>query len=526
MYGVQTTSEALQKFAANRLKQILQSITKKKFLAVLFGVIMTVAFQSSAATTVLVVEFVNTGLLNLAQALGIVLGSAVGTSISIQLIAFQILDVALGALFIGFILYFAGNKQWKHLGQSLIGFGLIFVGMADMSTASAPLRDIPQVYTFLSQLGSRPLLAIIVGLILTTVIQSSTGVFAIMMSLAGHHLLGLAAIVPLVIGAHIGGTVTTLLTSITAQKMDAKRTAIANTAYKVIAAVLVYPFMTQFSYLIKWTTSDVQRQVANAHLLFAVFMVIIFFPFNNLIAKALNRLIQDRTGQDSELKFRAIDEDSLEVSAVALKQANQEICLLGDFICTKMLQRIPEAYLEDNENLAENVEKAEEHVDWYYRHIMRFLAILSQKGLTDEQAEESMNIQFILKEFEDIGDAVMAMIQLFKKLHLEKLNGQKESWEHLAELYQQVFEHLVIVVKALKHWDSEAAGEVIRDHPETVRLQRTLQFNYLAQNPQNEADNEIRNKEIFRYAVLDLISLLYLVDEHTVNIAQVIMGIV
>jgi phosphate:Na+ symporter len=136
MYGVQTTSDALQKFAAHRLKQILQSLTKKTFMAVLLGMVMTVAFQSSAATTVLVVEFVNVGMMNLGQALGIVLGSAVGTSISIQLIAFQIFDVALGAIFIGFILYFAGKKQWKHLGHSLIGFGLIFVGMSNMSNAS------------------------------------------------------------------------------------------------------------------------------------------------------------------------------------------------------------------------------------------------------------------------------------------------------------------------------------------------------------------------------------------------------
>ncbi|MCB8816192.1 Na/Pi cotransporter family protein [Desulfosporosinus shakirovi] len=527
MYGVQTTSDALQKFAAHRLKEILQSLTKKPFMAVLLGMVMTVAFQSSAATTVLVVEFVNAGMMNLGQALGIVLGSAVGTSISIQLIAFQILDIALGAVFVGFVLYFSGKRQWKHLGHSLIGFGLIFVGMSNMSNASAPLRDIPEVSIALSQLGSYPFLAIIAGLILTTVIQSSTAVFAIMMSLAGQRLLDLSAIVPLVLGAHIGGTVTTLLTSVTASKMDAKRTAIANTGYKAAAAIMVYPFLPQFAHLIQWTTSNLQRQVANAHLLFAVLMVIIFFPLNNLIAKGLKHIVPDRASKDIPLKFQVIDEVSLEVPAVALKQANGEIRALGRFIYTKMMQRIPDILLSGSEDLTEEVVKAEEEVDWYYRHTMRFLAVLAQKGLTDEQAEESMNIQFTAKEFEYIGDSVMAMVLLTKKLHRENLRVPAENWRHLDYLYQRVTNNFSKVLDALAEGDSQIAAEVIREHPETTRIQRDLQFNFLAQCPQQSSlESDLKIEEKFRYAALDLINLLYQMDEHTVNIAKVVLGIV
>ncbi|AFQ46315.1 Na/Pi cotransporter family protein [Desulfosporosinus meridiei] len=527
MYGVQTTSDALQKFAAHRLKQILQSLTKKPFMAVLLGMVITVAFQSSAATTVLVVEFVNAGMMSLGQALGMVLGSAVGTSVSIQLIAFQILDIALGAIFIGFVLYFSGKKQWKHLGHSLIGFGLIFVGMSNMSNASAPLRNIPEVFGFLARLGSYPFLAILVGLILTTIIQSSTAVFAIMMSLAGQGLLELQAIVPLVIGAHIGGTVTTLLTSLTAKKMDAKRTALANTGYKVLAAVLMYPFLTQFTQLIQWTTGNLQRQVANAHLLFAVLMVIIFFPLNGLIAKGLKRMVPDRGDKDSPLKFQVIDEVSIEVPAVALKQANGEMRALGDFIGTRMMQKIPAILLANSDNLVEEISKVEEGVDWYYRHTMRFLAVLSQRGLTDEQAEESMKIQFIAKEFEYIGDAVMAMALLAKKLPRETMKVPAENWKHLDELYQRVSCNFAKVMQALTLWDSQIAAEVIREHPETSRIQRDLQFNFLAQCPQlNSQEGNLKIEEMYRYATLDSINLLYQVDEHTVNIAKVVMGIV
>lgn len=527
MYGVKTTSDALQKFAAHRLKQILQSLTKKSFMAVLLGMVMTVAFQSSTATNVLVVEFVNAGMMSLGQALGIVLGSAVGSSISIQLIAFQIFDVALGALFVGFILYLTGKKQWKHLGHSLIGFGLIFVGMSYMSNASVPLRNIPEVHTLLSQLGTQPVIAILVGLILTAVMQSSAAFLAIMMSLAGQNLLGISAIVPLVLGAHIGGTVTTLLTSLTVQKMDAKRTAIANTGYKVVAAVLVYPFLTQFAHLIEWTSGNLQRQIANAHLLSAVLMVILFFPLNNVIAKVLKHVVPDRAGQDGPLKFRVIDEVSLEVPAVALIQANEEVRALGKFIETQMMQKIPGALLSSSDDLAEEVVKAEEDVDWYYQHTMRFLAVLSQKGLTDEQAEESMNIQFIVKELEYIGDAVMAMVQLTMKLHRENLNVPAENWRHLDDLYQKVTGHFATVLDALTQWDPQTAAEVIREHPETARIQRDLQFGFFAQSPQQGGpESKLRIEEKLRYITLDLINLLYQVDEHTVNIAKVVMGIV
>jgi len=527
MYGVQTTSDALQKFAAHRLKQILQLLTKKTYRAVLLGMVMTVAFQSSTATNVLVVEFVNAGMMSLGQALGIVLGSAVGTSISIQLIAFQIFDVALGAIFVGFILFLTGKKQWKHLGHSLIGFGLIFVGMSYMSNASVPLRNIPEVQTLLSQLGTQPVIAILVGLILTAVMQSSAAFLAIMMSLAGQNLLGLSAIVPLVLGAHIGGTVTTLLTSLTVQKMDAKRTAIANTGYKVVAALLVYPFLAQFANFIAWTSGNLQRQVANAHLLFAVLMVIFFFPLNNVIAKALKRVVPDRAGQDSPLKFQFIDEVSLEVPTVALKQANEEICALGKFIHTKMMQKIPRALISNSNDLAEEVVKAEESVDWYYRHTMRFLAALLQKGLTDEQAEESMNLQFIAKELEYIGDLVMAMVQLSNKLRRENLRVPVENWENLDHLYQQVTVHFMTLLEALVQWDPQTAAEVIREHPETTRIQRDLQFDLLAQgSPHSSPDKDIKIEEKFRYITLDLINLLYQIDGHTVNIAKVVMGIV
>ncbi|ODA41097.1 Na/Pi cotransporter family protein [Desulfosporosinus sp. BG] len=527
MYGVHTTSDGLQKFAANRLKQILNSLTEKTFLAVLLGMVVTVALQSSAATTVLVVEFVNAGMMSLAQALGIVLGSAVGTSIVIQLIAFKMLNIALGAIFLGFILHVFGRGQWKHLGQSLIGFGIIFVGMANMSEASAPLKNIPEVYTFLTQIGAQPLLALLVGLLLTTVIQSSTALFAIMMSLAGQQLLHLNVMVPLVLGAHIGGTMTTLLSSFTAQQRDARRAALANTGYKVVAAIVVFPFLSEFAQLITWTTRDLQRQVANAHLLFALFMVFIFLPFNTWIAKALKWGIPDNPDQNLNPKFKVLDKSSLEVPTVALNQVEVEIIALGDLILEKMMQEVPAVVLELDEERAVEFAATEEKVAWYYRHITRFLTALSHKGLTEEQAEECLNAQFILKEMDYIEDIFISIRQLIQKLHRDKITLPFEDWEQLQELHNSITKNFARMIQALHKWDVDLAAEVIREHPEIMRLQRSLQFSALAQTPHCDLDEDnCLNQEKLCYAVVDLINLLYTIDDHVVNIAQVVMGIV
>lgn len=527
LYGVQTTSGALQKFAANRLKKILYSLTKKKVYAVLSGILMTVAFQSSAATTVLVVEFVNAGLINLGQALGVVLGSALGTSIIIQLIAFKFLDIALGAIFAGFTLFILGRRRWKHLGQSLIGFGLIFVGIAYMTDASAPLRDIPEVYSFLSRLGAEPFLAIFMGLVLTAVLQSSTAVFAIMMSMSSQQLIEISAIIPLVLGAHIGGTLMTLLSSFTAERMDAKRTAIANTGYKVVAALLLFPFLDQFTALVQWSTSDLTRQVANAHLFSAVFMVIFFFPFNNWIAKGLKYFIPEGSSSKTQLKFHHINEASIEFPAVALKQAWEETFTLAHLIEEQMLQKIATVLKNERVSVFEEVMNSEEKVDWYYRHIMRFLSTLSQKGLTEEQEDECINMQFILKELEHVGDTFVRIVQFLERMERDNLKLTPGEWDNVHELYDKISIHFITTSQALRTGDMQSAGEVIRERPEIIRLQRSLQFETLAQagSVKLGQDGNV-DREKLRYAALDLLDMIYSIEDHTTNISQVVLGIV
>lgn len=530
LYGVNIASDGLQKIAANRLKTILESLTKKTWLATLFGIAMTVALQSSAATTVMVVEFVNSGIMTLAQALGVALGSAVGTSIVIQLISFPILDLALGMIFIGFILYLiVKTTQARRVGQALIGFGCIFVGMAYLSSAFAPFKNSLEVYAFLSQFGRNPVLGILVSIIITTLIQSSAAFLAILISLSSQGVLSIESIVPLVMGAHIGGTMTTLISSLAAERIDAKRVAIANSFYRVFAAVLLLPFFPRFAELIQWSAADLPRQVANTHLFSAVLMVIIFLPFNKLLAKLLIRFVPQPKGEQ-EPRTKYIARAALELPAVALSQVHQEIRWLSHKILDNMMQLLPRVMTTGVNKWAEEIEKAEQEVDWHYSQITNFLSALFQRSMTRQQFIESHDFQLIAKELEYIADNLVVMSRIGQKIHSEKLSFAEEDWELFEDLYIAVSGNYLTLINALDRRSKEKAREVLAFHQEIIKLYNKAQLNVICQHRTGELaekpseiqhevqENAFENKTV----MIDLVNWMFSIGEHITGIAKII----
>lgn len=307
-YAINTLSDSLQKLAANKIRNILFTLTKKTWLATLFGIVMTLALQSSATSTVMVVEFVDAGFMSLSQGLNVSLGASLGTYIVIKLISLPIFGIAQGLIFCGFILYFILKRnKFKTIGQCLISFGLMFVGMTFMSNAFAPLKDMPEIYDLLHQFGSIPILGIVAGCVLTALMQSSSIFLAIMISLSVHGLLSLESIIALVMGAHIGGTLTTLISSLGAEKIDAKRVAIANTLIRIVTTILMLPFFSEFAQVVKFFSNDLPGQVANAYLFSTILMAILFLPINKFIAMALIKFIKAKAEPDAALKLKYID---------------------------------------------------------------------------------------------------------------------------------------------------------------------------------------------------------------------------
>jgi phosphate:Na+ symporter len=308
--------------------------------------------------------------------------------------------------------------------------------------------------------------------------------------------------------------------------MDAKRTAVANTAYKVAATILIFPFLLPFTELVQFTSGDLQRQVANAHLLIAMFMVILFLPFNSIFAKWLVRILPDRPEHHRRLKLRFLDESSLEVPTVALSHAYKEVWYVGQPIFSQMMQKIPEAILASGNEPANRVMRVEEDVDWFYQRISHLLSLLSLKGLTEAQIKDKTNAQFILKEFEYIADKLLSVAGVAIKVHREALAIPPEEWAHLVELYEKITENFTRVLEALKQWDVQLAIQTVIENQEIKRVQRTLQFSALTHCPgEVPLVKDIREGEKIIYARIDLINLIYAIDGNLVNIAQVIMEI-
>ncbi|ADY57479.1 Na+/Picotransporter [Syntrophobotulus glycolicus DSM 8271] len=538
LYGVNATSEGLQKIAANRLKKILESLTKKTLTAAFFGMVMTIALQSSAATTVMVVEFVNSGLMTLAQALGVALGSSVGTSIVILLISFPILNIALAMIFIGFILYLViRTTQTKRIGQAMIGFGCIFVGMSYLSSAFAPFRNIPEVNAFLSGFGDNPVLGILVSTVFTALLQSSSAFMAILISLSTQGLLTVEAVVPLVMGAHIGGTVTTLVSALSAEKTDAKRVALANSIYRVAAALIVFPFFSQFSALLVWSSPYLPMQVANAHLFSAILMVVLFLPFNKLIANALIKIIPQPKGRDKELRNMFITKTALELPVVALSQVYQEIRWLSHQIMENMVDLLPRVMYRGEQRWADVVEQSERNVDWHYRQITDYITAIFRRNLIRQQIFDSQNYLLMAKEFEYIADNLVVMTRYIMRMHNEKIKLTERDSAMFDELYILNSNHYLAILSDLDNKTRSNSYEVINKRQEVIGIfhhmrENAISFQYGSAPSSGSEGGKSANSEFEPGRVqidcisimIDLINGMYNISEEIFNIARIIVG--
>ncbi len=286
LYGMSLMGDGLQKVAGSKLKKLIEVLTNNRIMGVFIGTLVTMIVQSSSATTVMVIGFVNAGIMSLSQAVGVIMGANVGTTITAQLIAFNLTEYAPLAVAIGVGIWLAASKKKsKNIAEILIGFGILFIGMDMMGSGLKPLGDMP-VFTNIIVSLRNPALGMLVGLVLTTIVQSSSASIGLLQALAGQGLLDMGIAFPILFGENIGTTTTALISSIGANK-TAKRAAIIHFLFNLIGTIL---FMTLLksaieTLVIRISPNDVQRQIANAHSFFNIINVIIQLPFANLLVK-------------------------------------------------------------------------------------------------------------------------------------------------------------------------------------------------------------------------------------------------
>jgi phosphate:Na+ symporter len=520
IFGMQMCSEGLQKMAAHRLRKWVKTLTSQPIIGLIVGAVITLGLQSSSATSALVVGFVSAKMMSLAQALGVLLGSAIGASLTAQLIVFKITNFALALIFLGTIAYlFSKRSRQRHFGQTLLGFGLIFYGMFVMAQAMAPVREYPAVGAILAQLAHYPLVEFLVAMLVTAIFQSSPAFLALLMTLANQQLISAASITPFVLGAHLGGTLTGVLSSLGAPGRDAKRAAVANFLFKLANGLIFLPFYHPLTDLFIRSSPDLSRMIANTHTFFSLAMAIGFLPFTAPLAKLVEHLIPDRKSGLEQAAF--LDRELLNTPELAVDQAHRQTIEMGRLVVEEMLNRAIAIIRYGNEDSFDQINRIELAIDSLYKQISKYLTSLGGHRLPDELMEKSIQILYVANDLELIGDVMIHIVKKARTVRMEGLEFSDEGLEELENLFTQAKNNFELALKAFETMDAALATRVIKVNPKILRLEKDLRYSHFDRlhcgNAKTATSSTIH---------LDLIESILRINSHAVTIAQVVVGIV
>jgi len=429
IYGMHRMTNGLQEVAGDRLKGIMETLTKNRLKAILVGAGVTAVIQSSSVTTTILVGLVNAGIVSLVQAVGVVMGANIGTTITAQIIALKIEKLALPAIGIGFSFHFLGKRnRVKNIGLIIMGFGMLFLGLEIMKDSVKFLRSSPWATDVLISLSHRPLLGVLAGILVTVSIQSSSASIGLLLSLAAGGLVDINAAIPILLGDNIGTCITALLASIGANT-SAKRTAAAHTLFNVFGTILILILLPLYEKIILLTATDISHQIANAHTLFNVINTIIFFPLTNFLIKVVIKVVP---GEDGEKKTY-LDERLLLTPAVAIEQVRREIIYMGETV-TEMFDLSNRILTEKKFDLEAKVLKKEATVDLLQKEITDYLVRLAQRKLTEHQSRIHSAYMHIIGDIERIGDHAENLSKLNMKVIDSKYPFSSQAREELAEI--------------------------------------------------------------------------------------------
>ena len=522
LYGIGLLSEGMKKAAGSQMRAIMGGLTSNRFMAVFVGALVTVIFQSSSATTVMLVGFVQAGLMSFTQSLGVILGADIGTTMTVQLIAFKITDYVLVAIAIGFLMTIASKKELtRNIGRALMGFGILFFGMHIMSDAMRPLRTYTPFLTIIAGLES-PALAILVATAFTALIQSSAAFIAIAILLASQGVIDLETGIALSLGANIGTCITAALASINTSR-EAKRVALAHTLFKVIGALLLVTWIPWFAEGVAWMSSagaSVERQIANAHTIFNVGITFLFLPFIQQMATLVERIFPDRALADGEMPVTlALDPHLLTTPAMALSVAKVEVLRLGEKVqnmVEKGLGPMTDGGAHDIEAVTETIDRQEREVDEAYLQITSYLRQISAQDLTSDRVQEIFQMMHTLTDLEQIADLVhQSLLPLVAKLE-ESADASSEAAN--LEVCEYHTKTLKQISRALAVFDSvnlDEARYVAAKYQKYRLLAADLQRTHFARLHGDDT-RRVTTSE----AHLDLIDALKRIASHATNIAR------
>jgi phosphate:Na+ symporter len=518
LFGMELMSDSIEKVAGARLRRILEIFTTNRFMGMIVGIIFTGIIQSSSACTVMVVSFVNSGLMNLYQAAGVILGANIGTTITSQLVSFNLSKIAPLILLVGVVvMMFTKKEKVRKVAEVVVGFGILFVGLSTMSQAMANMKNEPQVVNLLMSLKN-PFLATLMGFALTAIIQSSSVTVSIVLLLANQDLLPLPITLYIILGCNIGACATAMLASMTGKK-DAKRAALIHLLFNIIGTVIIYIALfvagDQIVELIKSISADNGRFVANAHTLIKIAQVIMLFPFTGWLVKMTYLIVpgeDQKVGYRESYQLKYIGDKVVFNPATAVVEVIKELERMAS-LAEENLNRAMNALITlDEEDIAE-VYEVEKNINFLNHAITDYLVKINQTTLPIEDLNSLGALFHVVNDIERIGDHAENVADAARQRKEEGVSISKEAQKELGDMLEMVNKIIRYAVEMFAKSDESHMQEIVTLEDQVDEKERELQKKHVERLTKGECSPEAGM--IFS----DIVSGLERVADHATNIA-------
>jgi len=494
LFGMNMMSEGLQKVAGEKMRYILGLLTKNTITGVLAGAVVTAVLQSSSATTVMAIGFVSAGLLKLPQAISIIFGANIGTTMTAQLIAFKLSDYIWPIIFLGFIVYFFSKKEnIKYLGETVFAFGLLFLGIDVMGDVMKPLASSPIFVSMIEQVSGIPILGVLVGTLMTVVVQSSSATIAVLQNFASQagpdgisSIIGLQGAIPILFGDNIGTTITALLAAV-GQSKNAQRTALSHSIFNICGTLIFIWFIPQFATIVQMISPSgaevdvISRQIANAHTLFNITNTLIWIPLLPLMVKIVTTVIKgDDVAEDNKERLQYIDERLMDQPEFAMHLVMQEIGRVNGMVGDMMIDT-RKSVLYSDRDAAISVLNAEDQIDRLNGQIVNYMSILFTTGYLNEvQSVRLAGIMEMASNVERISDSCASIAHKVNSKIEKGLTFSDYALEELAEAFELVENMVDHVTNVLKDGNQTSAEAVLHLETQINQLERRLRKQHLA----------------------------------------------
>ncbi|MEK7018061.1 MULTISPECIES: Na/Pi cotransporter family protein [Bacillus] len=521
LFGIKYMGDGLQQAAGDRLRDILDRFTTNPLMGVLAGMLVTVLIQSSSGTTALTVGLVSAGFMTLRQAIGVIMGANIGTTVTAFIIGIKIGEYALPIMAVGAILlFFFKNKKVQSLGQVVFGFGMLFFGLELMSAGMKPLRSLESFQELMVSMSDNPILGIVVGTVFTLIVQSSSATIGILQELFGQGAIDLQASLPVLFGDNIGTTITAVLAAI-GTSIAARRAALVHVIFNIVGTIIFTILLVPFTSLIQYFQTSLnlnpEMTIAFAHGTFNVTNALIQFPFIAVLAWIVTKLIR---GEDSAIDFKPQHLNTIFIEqspAIALTEAQKEIVRMAEF----SLQGLKEAnqFLNTQEkkhaDMATQLEAAINNLD---KKITEYLVLLSEKPLSHTDSEKHSVLAGVVGDIERVGDHVENLVELVDFQISNRVSLSDEALAELNEMLELTISTLQDAINALTNFDTELAQTVIAKERKIDQMERVLRKRHVLRLNERSCSGDA--SIIF----VDMVSNLERIGDHAVNIADGVLG--